>query len=79
MPAPRRTVRPNFYKYHLLHSILTPYTAVDLVTETDRAVESLISTSLREKYPNYSFMGEETCKPPPIALLPTSLEQHLTY
>jgi hypothetical protein len=32
--------------------------AVDLVTETDRAVETLISTSLREKYPNFEFMGE---------------------
>ncbi|CAN9079224.1 unnamed protein product [Alternaria alternata] len=34
--------------------------SVDLVTETDRAVENLISTSLREKYPDYEFMGEET-------------------
>jgi myo-inositol-1(or 4)-monophosphatase len=37
--------------------------AVDLVTETDRAVESLISTSLRAQYPNFSFMGEETYQP----------------
>ncbi|CAO2647836.1 Nn.00g087580.m01.CDS01 [Neocucurbitaria sp. VM-36] len=37
--------------------------SVDLVTETDRAVETLISTSLREKYPTFSFMGEETYQP----------------
>ncbi|KAK3046526.1 hypothetical protein LTS18_013348, partial [Coniosporium uncinatum] len=36
---------------------------VDLVTETDQAVEKMVSTSLREKYPNYKFMGEETYKP----------------
>ncbi|KAF2712233.1 inositol monophosphatase, partial [Pleomassaria siparia CBS 279.74] len=34
--------------------------SVDLVTETDRAVETMISTSLREKYPSFEFMGEET-------------------
>ncbi|KAF2852402.1 inositol monophosphatase [Plenodomus tracheiphilus IPT5] len=37
--------------------------SVDLVTETDRAVETLVSTTLRQKYPQYSFMGEETYKP----------------
>ncbi|KAH9877397.1 hypothetical protein IAQ61_002763 [Plenodomus lingam] len=37
--------------------------SVDLVTETDCAVESLVSTTLRQKYPSYSFMGEETYKP----------------
>ncbi|KAL1610418.1 hypothetical protein SLS60_002085 [Paraconiothyrium brasiliense] len=37
--------------------------SVDLVTETDQAVEKIISTSLHEKYPNFSFMGEETYKP----------------
>jgi myo-inositol-1(or 4)-monophosphatase len=42
---------------------LTTKIAVDLVTETDRAVENLISTSLREKYPDFEFMGEETYKP----------------
>jgi myo-inositol-1(or 4)-monophosphatase len=36
---------------------------VDLVTETDQAVEKLVSTSLREKYPTFAFMGEETYKP----------------
>ncbi|KAH8732334.1 inositol monophosphatase [Phaeosphaeriaceae sp. PMI808] len=37
--------------------------SVDLVTETDQAVEHLISTSLRERYPQFEFMGEETYKP----------------
>ncbi|KAF9740319.1 inositol monophosphatase [Paraphaeosphaeria minitans] len=37
--------------------------SVDLVTETDQAVEKIISTSLRERYPSFSFMGEETYKP----------------
>ena len=32
--------------------------AVDLVTETDQAVEKVISASLREKYPSFEFMGE---------------------
>src|SRR2546427_115046 len=37
--------------------------SADLVTETDRAVEHHISTSLKTKYPSFSFMGEETYKP----------------
>ncbi|KAF2007151.1 inositol monophosphatase [Amniculicola lignicola CBS 123094] len=37
--------------------------SVDLVTETDRVVETLVSTSLRQKYPSFAFMGEETYKP----------------
>lgn len=44
-------------------SVLIYKTAVDLVTETDQAVEKMISTKLRAKYPKYSFMGEETYKP----------------
>jgi myo-inositol-1(or 4)-monophosphatase len=36
---------------------------VDLVTETDQAVEKMVSTRLREKYPDFDFMGEETYKP----------------
>lgn len=37
--------------------------STDLVTETDRAVETMVSTSLGEKYPNIAFMGEETYTP----------------
>ncbi|SPN98608.1 related to quinic acid utilisation protein QUTG (inositol-1(or 4)-monophosphatase) [Cephalotrichum gorgonifer] len=41
----------------------TKLNSVDIVTETDKAVEEMISTSLREAYPTFSFMGEETWKP----------------
>ena len=41
----------------------TKKNSADLVTETDQAVEKIISTSLREKYPDFAFMGEETYKP----------------
>jgi myo-inositol-1(or 4)-monophosphatase len=34
--------------------------AADIVTETDKAVETLVSTRLRAKYPAYAFVGEET-------------------
>ncbi|KAJ5736627.1 Inositol monophosphatase [Penicillium malachiteum] len=37
--------------------------SADLVTEYDRAVEKMISTSLKEKYPEYVFHGEETYDP----------------
>ncbi|KAK7544702.1 uncharacterized protein J3D65DRAFT_32967 [Phyllosticta citribraziliensis] len=37
--------------------------SADLVTETDQAVEKMVSTTLKDKYPDFSFMGEETYKP----------------
>jgi myo-inositol-1(or 4)-monophosphatase len=37
--------------------------AADIVTETDQAVEKMVSTTLSSKYPTFSFMGEETYKP----------------
>jgi myo-inositol-1(or 4)-monophosphatase len=37
--------------------------ATDIVTETDRAVEQMVSTSLRSTYPDFSFIGEETYTP----------------
>ncbi|KAJ5299315.1 hypothetical protein N7476_010872 [Penicillium atrosanguineum] len=44
----------------------------DLVTEYDRAVENMISTSLKEKYPDYVFHGEETYNPAhPLTDAPT--------
>ncbi|KAM8882140.1 inositol monophosphatase 1-like [Synchiropus picturatus] len=33
---------------------------VDLVTETDQRVEQLIISSIKEKYPTHSFIGEES-------------------
>ncbi|MCJ1472531.1 hypothetical protein MMC13_001180 [Lambiella insularis] len=35
----------------------------DLVTETDQAVETMVSTTLKTHYPDYSFLGEETYQP----------------
>ncbi|KAJ6112582.1 hypothetical protein N7512_007906 [Penicillium capsulatum] len=46
--------------------------SADLVTEYDRAVELMISTSLKEKYPDYAFHGEETYDPAkPLTDAPT--------
>ncbi|KAJ6035243.1 uncharacterized protein N7446_009999 [Penicillium canescens] len=46
--------------------------SADLVTEYDRAVENMISTSLQTKYPNYTFHGEETYDPSkPLTDAPT--------
>lgn len=40
----------------------TKKNSADLVTETDQEVEDLVSKTLREKYPTFHFMGEETYK-----------------
>ena len=45
-------------------SIIIPNNvAADLVTETDKAVEKMVSTTLMSKYPTFEFLGEETYKP----------------
>lgn len=36
--------------------------SADLVTETDQAVEKMVGTKLRERFPEFAFMGEETYK-----------------
>ena len=41
----------------------TKKNSVDLVTETDQAVEAMISKTLHVKYPTFKFLGEETYKP----------------
>jgi myo-inositol-1(or 4)-monophosphatase len=41
----------------------TKKNSADLVTETDQAVEAMVSKELRAKYPEILFMGEETYKP----------------
>ena len=46
-----------------IDSLSTKNNSADLVTETDKAVEKLISTTLLSKYPTFNFMGEETYKP----------------
>lgn len=41
----------------------TKKNSADLVTETDQDVENMVSTTLRDRYPDFHFMGEETYKP----------------
>ncbi|KAM4606709.1 inositol monophosphatase 1-like isoform 1-T2 [Polymixia lowei] len=41
-------------------SIMEKSSPVDLVTETDQKVEQLIISSIKEKYPTHSFIGEES-------------------
>ncbi|KAF6838126.1 inositol monophosphatase, partial [Colletotrichum musicola] len=38
----------------------TKLNSVDIVTETDQAVEKMVSTRLSSAYPSINFMGEET-------------------
>ncbi|KAI9805508.1 MAG: hypothetical protein M1825_000759 [Sarcosagium campestre] len=46
--------------------------SADLVTETDRAVELMVYTRLRSRYPEYDFLGEETYKAnTPLTTRPT--------
>ncbi|CAK1359926.1 unnamed protein product [Cercospora beticola] len=40
----------------------TKKNSADLVTETDQAVEKMVSEELGGKYPDFGFMGEETYK-----------------
>ena len=40
-------------------SVRTKRSAIDLVTEIDRASERLIHTALRRAYPEFGFLGEE--------------------
>ncbi|XP_071957730.1 inositol monophosphatase 1-like [Antedon mediterranea] len=47
----------TFYKEK---SIETKSSSADLVTETDKAVEKLIFSTLKNKYPQHSFIGEES-------------------
>ncbi|KAI1269002.1 inositol monophosphatase [Xylariaceae sp. FL1019] len=41
----------------------TKINSVDIVTEADKAVETLVSSRLMAKYPDFNFIGEETYKP----------------
>lgn len=38
----------------------TKVNSSDLVTETDKAVEDMVSTALKAEYPDYIFLGEES-------------------
>ncbi|KAI8944932.1 inositol monophosphatase [Xylaria longipes] len=41
----------------------TKLNSADIVTETDKAVEALVSSRLTAAYPTFAFVGEETYKP----------------
>uniref|UniRef100_A0A8C7YXL0 Inositol-1-monophosphatase n=1 Tax=Oryzias sinensis TaxID=183150 RepID=A0A8C7YXL0_9TELE len=41
-------------------TVMQKSSPVDLVTETDQKVERLIISSIKEKYPTHSFIGEES-------------------
>ncbi|XP_010770734.1 inositol monophosphatase 1-like [Notothenia coriiceps] len=41
-------------------TVMQKSSPVDLVTETDQRVEQLIISSIKEKYPTHSFIGEES-------------------
>jgi myo-inositol-1(or 4)-monophosphatase len=60
LPKPRKTVRiTSASEFENVNQCI----AVDLVTEYDRRVEAYIQNELSTKYPDFSFMGEETYKP----------------
>ncbi|MEQ2308898.1 Inositol monophosphatase 1, partial [Ameca splendens] len=40
--------------------VMTKSSAVDLVTQTDQKVEQLIIQSVKEKFPEHRFIGEES-------------------
>lgn len=47
----------------LVSTTSTKKNSADLVTETDQAVEKFVLGKLKEKYPNYDFLGEESYVP----------------
>ncbi|PGH22986.1 hypothetical protein AJ80_02901 [Polytolypa hystricis UAMH7299] len=56
----------------LVNGVGSKKNSSDLVTETDRAVEKMVSTELTTRYPSYEFMGEETYHPSkPLTNAPT--------
>ncbi|MCJ1303581.1 hypothetical protein MMC08_006391, partial [Hypocenomyce scalaris] len=54
-----------------MSNIDTKKNSSDLVTETDQAVEHMVSTSLKSTYPDYEFLGEETYVPGKSHLTPS--------
>ncbi|XP_039900022.1 inositol monophosphatase 2 [Simochromis diagramma] len=56
-------------------AVMHKSSAVDLVTETDQKVEQLIISSIREKYPTHSFIGEESV----AAGAPSALSDNPTW
>ncbi|XP_028290181.1 inositol monophosphatase 2 [Gouania willdenowi] len=56
-------------------SVMQKSSPTDLVTETDQKVEQLIISSIKEKYPTHSFIGEESV----AAGAPSILTDHPTW
>ncbi|KAL2038771.1 hypothetical protein N7G274_008529 [Stereocaulon virgatum] len=54
-----------------LSPVDTKKNSSDLVTETDKAVEDMVSSSLKAKFPSYSFLGEETSTSGRLTKAPT--------
>ncbi|KAL9597054.1 MAG: hypothetical protein Q9219_005383 [cf. Caloplaca sp. 3 TL-2023] len=52
-------------------TIDTKKNSTDLVTETDKAVESLIAKGCKTAYPSYAFLGEETSESGHLTPSPT--------
>ncbi|XP_046447129.1 inositol monophosphatase 1-like [Daphnia pulex] len=50
-------IKEAFYKKK---AVLTKSCAVDLVTETDQAVEKMLIGRIKENFPNHMFIGEES-------------------
>ncbi|KAK0645660.1 hypothetical protein B0T16DRAFT_457669 [Cercophora newfieldiana] len=48
----------------------TKMNSADIVTETDQAVERMVSSRLRAAYPSFSFVGEETYIPGTTTITP---------
>ena len=59
----RLALPATLQKTHKAHSLTASPTAVDIVTETDRAVEAHITARLRNAFPTFLFVGEETYQP----------------
>uniref|UniRef100_A0A8C9H4X2 Inositol monophosphatase n=1 Tax=Piliocolobus tephrosceles TaxID=591936 RepID=A0A8C9H4X2_9PRIM len=41
-------------------NVILKSSPVDLVTATDQKVEKMLISSIKEKYPSHSFIGEES-------------------
>jgi len=56
--------KPHFERHlHTARLLTNQNAAADIVTETDQAVERMVSSRLRATYPDFSFVGEETYVP----------------
>ncbi|XP_057370052.1 inositol monophosphatase 1-like isoform X2 [Daphnia carinata] len=56
-PVCQQIIKEAFYKKK---SVLTKSCEVDLVTETDQAVEKMLIGRIKENFPNHMFIGEES-------------------